>query len=290
MYQEKLRSTHTSISTNTWFTLSDLALLRIDGAQAASFLQGQLSCDVREVNPEQIRPGALCNLKGRIIALLDVIDWRGLALVLPQSLKTYVENDLAAVARLSHVTLKAEDNIHFVGLYCPEPHTFRGTLPKVLHHTSHVNQTFCYALAPDLYLFLSKEPMDVPVIQDNLTWHQLLLERHLMRIYPKTSGHFLPQPLGLHHTKCFSFHKGCYKGQEIIARMHYRGSHKYSLQKAILSSDRPLFPGMHILSLNQEPLGELIDFAPTGDGNYLILASILQTRTQDFLEGNCTFE
>lgn len=250
-----------------WYKLSHLSLIRVQGEQAAAFLQGQLSCDIREVTENTLRPAALCNLKGRIIALMHVVNWQGLAIILPHDLIPLVEQDLKAVARLSRVSLVKDETVQLYGV----------------HHEADLEGA--YPLAPELYLYLSTT--SVEAIDDPEAWQRLLIERNQMRIYPQTSGQFLPQALGLDETPCFSFNKGCYKGQEVIARMHYLGKSKYNLKKTTLTSTTPLRPGMGIYNPAQQLIGELVDLAQLDQTHYLLLASVLDTQRQDFLNGRC---
>jgi len=73
-------------NSNTLFDLSRFSTITVSGPRASEFLQGQLTCDVNQVTAHQIQAGALCNLKGRILAMMEVVDWQGLKLVLPADL------------------------------------------------------------------------------------------------------------------------------------------------------------------------------------------------------------
>lgn len=64
------------------------------------------------------------------------------------------------------------------------------------------------------------------------------------RIHPETSGAFLPHDINLDKLGAISFNKGCYTGQEIIARMQYRGKLKKRMQKATFATDHPPQPGV----------------------------------------------
>lgn len=84
----------------------------------------------------------------------------------------------------------------------------------------------------------------IPVLQS--LDHESLFAEDIPCIYPETSGKFLPHDLNLPQLNAISFDKGCYTGQEIIARMHYRGKLKNHLYRATLTTDHPILPGMHI--------------------------------------------
>lgn len=73
------------------------------------------------------------------------------------------------------------------------------------------------------------------------------------RIHPETSGAFLPHDINLDLLNAISFEKGCYTGQEIIARMHYRGKLKKRMQRTTLTTNHPPQPG------KDDTLGTIVD-------------------------------
>lgn len=78
------------------------------------------------------------------------------------------------------------------------------------------------------------------------------LPHHVPMIYPETSGKFLPHELNLHRTNAISFDKGCYTGQEIIARIHYRGKLKKRFCSAIIFSETLPKAGDEIYALDHQ--------------------------------------
>ena len=87
--------------TNYLFDLSYLGVLAITGEKAIDFLQGQLTCDMRLVSDIKMTQGAQCNLKGRILALMDIISWKGVKLILPKDLIESTLNSLTKTAVLT---------------------------------------------------------------------------------------------------------------------------------------------------------------------------------------------
>jgi folate-binding protein YgfZ len=81
---------------------------------------------------------------------------------------------------------------------------------------------------------------------------QAYFSSEIPRIYPETSGLFLPHDLNLQQLNAISFDKGCYTGQEIIARMHYRGKIKNHLYTTTIASDVAPCPGQDIFYLKQQ--------------------------------------
>jgi folate-binding protein YgfZ len=104
----------------------------------------------------------------------------------------------------------------------------------------------------------------------------LQLKQQRIEIYPESRAVFLPHRLGLHQRDYISFNKGCYKGQEIIARTHYKATLKHELKVFTIQTDATLKSGLRLLAPDSDQeIGELVDYAPIGDGLYLIAASIL---------------
>ncbi|PJD93877.1 MAG: folate-binding protein YgfZ [Legionella sp.] len=269
------------------FDLSYLSVLDVLGDAASSYLQGQLSCHLDEVTTEQMRPGAQCNLQGRIMALLDVVMWEGLHLVLSKDILPFTQMSLGKSALFSRVTLKENTDLQVLGLYVPKGLDFSDVgcvIPKEPYAVTHTQDYCGYALSDTLCLLLCKPAYkeaflaQFPLQQQrgSLAWHALELEIPRLSIYPNTRGLFLPHRLDLQHTPYISFNKGCYKGQEIIARTHYRAKLKHHLKSFMLTVKDPLFAGQKMYAdLKQSEIGEVIDVCPLGADTYRVLVSIL---------------
>ena len=275
---------------NYLFDLSYLKGLHVTGDKAKEFLQGQVSCDVREVTNLQMRQGALCNLKGRILALLDIIDWAamGVHLILPADLLPETQASLAKTAIFSRVTLRPADNYQLFGLYLQNPEDlipFDVEPPTTALSVVSNDDYYCYYLGDNLYIYLVKTNKSA-AIQDNfikksqwrgsLAWHALQLQQKRIEIYPESRGMFLPHRLGLQLSGYLSFNKGCYKGQEIIARTHYRAKLKHELRLFIIQTTEALQSGQKFFEENNDiEIGELVDYCSLSEGRFLIAASVV---------------
>ena len=93
-------------------------------------------------------------------------------------------------------------------------------------------------------------------------------------IYPATSGKLLPQELLLDEHGAISYDKGCYTGQEIIARMHYRGKAKSTLYQAKIISEQVIQPGNLIYTHSTEPSRECGIVIEAGDNTNSLLISL----------------
>ncbi len=271
---------------NYLFELPYLAALDIKGVRASEFLQGQLSCDLRKLTSHTFCQGAFCNLKGRILNLVDLINWEGIKLIFPQDLLVETKTSLAKIATLSAVQIEENQAYNFYGFYLQNKEDLLAfeplsNEPFALNSTT---MSCCYRLQPNLYIIVIKKETASTLrqifekkqqVRGSLAWHYLLLKAKHLTIYPSTRGLFLPHRLDLHLTDFLSFNKGCYKGQEIIARTHYRATLKHGLRLFIIKSNHQPLAGEQLFSMEDTELGEIIDFCPVGKGNYLIACSIL---------------
>lgn len=262
------------------FFLPHLSYLSVQGEKALDFLQGQLTCDIRQVSSAMIRQGALCNLKGRILALMDVLFWQNeYGLVFPKALLNIVLKDLALVAQLSRIRLTPMTQYQCFGLYVPDPSHLPSlpfTLPETTYAFTSTHEFACYALDKHLFMLLcpqekqTSSALPIP-LHDEQAWHQLLLINHHLTLHLETSGQFLPHQLQLDQTSWVSFEKGCYKGQEIIARMHYRSTTQYTLHEFIMQSRDPIVPGMRLNEHeSQIPIDEVVDAVRLDEESYFV--------------------
>ena len=289
-----------ALNKNYLFDLSYLAGIDVIGDISGEFLQGQVSCDVREVTPLQIRQGASCDLKGRILSLFDIVDWNGLHLILPEDLLSKTLLSLSKTALLSRIRLEKSSAFQVLGFILNNPDDIlpcKLPLPNQCFQVTQNDNVCCYQITPQSYIILARtesvKALSEPFIQHHqwrgsLLWHELQLKHHQLELYPESRGLFLPHRLDLHKTHRLSFNKGCYKGQEIIARTHYRAKRKHAMALFTIVTDEPLKSGMKVLQQdNHIDLGELIDYCPIGEDTYLMAASmILNPPSAALLEGH----
>lgn len=284
---------------NYLFDLSYLTGIDITGERGQEFLQGQLSCDTREVSPHQMRQGAMCNLKGRILALLDVINWQGLRLILPTDLLTDTMRSLAKTALFSQVKLSPSTTYRVLGFHLRNNQDiipFNRQLPTERQQAIYDEAYYCYHLGDNFYIFLvhhnaislaSEAFINLKQWRGSLAWHALQLQQHQVDIYPQSRGLFLPHRLGLHLSGHISFNKGCYKGQEIIARTHYRAKLKHEMKLFTIQSDQALESGQLLFNANNKTeIGELVDFCPIGNETYLIAVSVIFDNPESVMIGD----
>ncbi len=241
--------------------LSAYALIQVSGTAAASFLQGQLTCDINLLNHKSTL-AAHCNTKGRVRTLYRVFqqDTR-FYLRCPKSLLKKALDNLHFYARFSKVSLSALE--HFIGFGLIVPIRDRHKLPFPELEVNALWETDAHTVlrvpgneAWDRYeIYALKNPHRASekashdIIQSWLAGLPCLTEQDwalteilagIPEIFPETSERFLPHYIGLPQLGAISFSKGCYIGQEIIARMEYRSKEKkYHLALLKLKIDSP---------------------------------------------------
>ena len=255
---------------NQLFDLSDYAVLKIDGKDAKKLLQGQLTCDIEKITATQASLAAHCNPKGRIISLFYLALLQdAYHLIMPRSLLPITQQSLKKYALFYSVMLKDEsDHLMVMGYMGTPLHAIKDVIQISVEPTRSI------LVSP---LTTIKKWSDSMAHCSNMTsmndWQMLNIRQRLPIIYAATSGKVLPHEINLHKLNAISFEKGCYTGQEIIARMHYRGKLKNHLYEATVHSQSIPLPGMALYAkqdLITQEVGLIID-ACKEDDHYRIL-------------------
>jgi tRNA-modifying protein YgfZ len=205
--------------------LDDLGTLRFGGADAAKFLQGQLSNDVSALSATALLRAGMHNPQGRTLALLWLMaaDDGDILAVLPRELLAVIVPLLRRYvlrAKLTISDLSMEYRIYGLASpdACPEADGRR-----IAYGAQGQQRTLLLQSAGE------PAPQDASMSRDH--WRALDIAAGLPQVYGATSGQFVAQMLNLDCIDAISFTKGCYTGQEVIARAHYRGRIKRRLQR-----------------------------------------------------------
>jgi hypothetical protein len=238
---------------NFYSILNHMGFIKVIGEHAEQFLQGQLTNDIREVFETTLQKSLLCNLKGQIVAKLLVAKQGGDYLIfLPKDNINEVLQLLSKTAQLSRVTLESNTELPIYGIYKPNQ--------KIEH---------CYPIDDNRFISFSLPTLtELPEIY----WHYQQLINNDFDIYPSTCRQFLPHHLQLEND-WIHFNKGCYRGQEIIARMHYLGKSKYELKQMIITN-QDYQPGTTLYNDQNQTIGEIVDICPISNSELMILGCI----------------
>lgn len=219
-------------------SLPSLALLEASGADAPEFLHGQFTNEVLGLEDGKATLSAWCNPKGRVIAtFLLCRSGNRYWLALPRALET------AFLRRLQLYVLRASVNI----ATADQGLTLAGMIgaPAAQSRAAGVFPVVSPAAGlPDLALVIA-EPGTLRELRtgpegNEQAWDAANIRRGVPWLGEQTSERFLPQELNLDALGALSYDKGCYPGQEIIARLRYRGEIKRLLRRA--TAEGPLAP------------------------------------------------
>jgi folate-binding protein YgfZ len=276
--------------------LENEALLHISGPDARSFLQGQLSCDIRRLDDSHALLGLHCTPQGRVNCdvLLSQLGSDHLALRLRRDIRADSAALFAKYILFSKATLEAErDDWQVFACWgstaAKELETVFGAIPLQQYGTAS-GQGFCLTqldsdgeqfeclLHSDASAQLKAQLAQRSLPGHASQWQALQLRNGVARIETQTMGEFVPQMLNYDLTGHISFSKGCYTGQEVVARLHYRGKPKRRLYLASVDmvehSATDCAPGTALFSSGREqPSGKLVNSTGTTDKTTLMLVS-----------------
>ncbi|KAB7627544.1 YgfZ/GcvT domain-containing protein [Alkalilimnicola sp. S0819] len=271
--------------------LPGFGVLGVSGADAAGFLHNQLSNDAENLGPDESRLAAYCSPKGRVIAVVLLYregeDFRLLAPVdlldtLRKRLTMFVLRSKVSITDLSAERLVwglggrgLAETLDAVGLGAPDT-------GKTVGHEDGTSllrlpgETARYLLisTPDAatrrltalraqFLPQSAEGWALGDIRAGLPW-----------VLDATRETWVPQTLNLDLIGGINFRKGCYPGQEVVARMKYLGKLKRRCYRISLSGSEAPAPGSEVRDGDEKLVGELVNVAADGAGGYEALAAL----------------
>jgi len=268
--------------------LADWGLIHATGADAVNFLHGQLTNDLLHLAPGHTQWTGYCTPKGRLLAVF--LAWRdegdGVWLMTESSLIP------ALVKRLRMFVLRAkvviEDcSITHAGAAWMEPQAngVAGTSVR-----SDAGWRICLPAVGTTQRSVLWAPVDAAQGTELATgegaareeWTRLMIESGEGWVTAATQEQFVPQMINFDVQGGINFKKGCYPGQEIVARAHYRGAVKRRMYRAtvdgVAQPGEPLFSG----AVRDQECGTVVLAAPSGTGTTELLAVVqMQSRDED---------
>lgn len=272
--------------------LSHLGLLQIEGDDAVTFLQGQVTNDVKLLDGSNSHFAGYCTPKGRLLALFLAFAHNGhLHLQLNGGLADNVAKRLKMYVLRSKVSINnVSDSVIRIGIAGPQASTtlnaLFGDAPQAPHQLISLEAATVLQLpgkTPRFEIFtdIAHAPDIWSQLQQNFTpvgagcWDWLNIQAGIPDVTPPTVEAFVPQMLNLDLLDGINFKKGCYTGQEIVARTHYLGKVKrrthicHTAATAQPNAGDPLF-GQD----STEPIGMVVTAAPAPSGGYDLLAEM----------------
>ncbi len=277
--------------------LSGYGLLQVSGPDAQAFLHGQLSSDVRGLLADRAQYSSYNTAKGRMLA--NFLLWRtgeNYALQLAAELAEPVRRRLALFILRARVRIEDAGDLWVrLGIAGPDARRLLavqfGNLPEIALGVVHAEGTTLLQLEPHRFELVM--PADqAPALWERLKtaarpvgfpcWEWLEIRAGVPRVTAATQDQLVPQMANLDALGGVSFRKGCYPGQEIIARTRYLGKLKRRLYLAHLDGEAAPACGDTLYSPDMEgqASGMVVNAAPAPGGGYDLLAVIQQGSVQ----------
>ena len=268
--------------------LTHLAVLTVSGKDAASFLQGQTTCDIKALIDSRPGLGAYCNAKGRAIStfivikrqesylliltcdLLDTVRKKLQMYVLRADVQLTDHSDDLCITGIANIEVIPQENL-YVYPQLDNGFLFIGNLEETRQFWSELTQQQTIKLI------------------NSSAWLGLDIKAGIPWLYTQTSEEFVPQMLNLDKLGAISFDKGCYTGQEIVARTHYLGKNKRAMYQAQCMATTDIPPGCMVTDNQDVVMGTVVLAATHENATQLLVVlkdqaadtKILQFRNQN---------
>jgi len=294
---------------NTLCELSQLGLLALSGEDAVSFLQGQVTNDVTQLNGSNAHLSAYCSPKGRMLALfLAFTHDDKLYLQFSQPILERVMKRLTMYVMRTKVDISdVSDDMCRFGINGPDAESIvsetLGTTPKKNYTLTTAAHSLIIKL-PSIaghtryeIIVDSKQASDIRetlkakcVEADTGCWDWLDVQTGTPDVLATTQDQFVPQMLNLDVLNGINFKKGCYTGQEIVARTHYLGKVKrrtYLAHIAAATANQAA-AGDKVMDAAGNEAGQLVKVAPNPANNGI--DALIEMRIEAKEAGNITWQ
>jgi len=278
----------TQLATGFVAQITDLGLIALDGEESASFLHNQLTNDVEHLGQGDARLAGYCSPKGRLLA--SFLMWRNETIIflqLPRDIQATVQKRLSMFVlrtktKLSDASeLPANAVVLGLGGGMAETalQTWFDALPakpfaKLDHPLGTLIRVADVFGAPRYQWLLSAETAQNVVeeladklnVGSNDAWHLSEIHAGIPVIAKATQEQFVPQMVNYELLGGVNFKKGCYPGQEIVARSQYLG--KLKRRTTLVSIPEPAAAGQEVFATAdpEQPCGMIVNAAPNGNG------------------------
>lgn len=244
-----------------------LGAIRVSGSDAQRYLQGQLSCNVDTIKPGKAQYGLYCNEQGRVMAtfmIFKALD--DFFIILPRNNIEQTLKTLKKYARFSKLTCEdISQDWRVISLWGPHGEQETAELvseQKSAHVLWEPNIKRAFVCGPtDALHDLSLDLLTQYPACFEEGYRLLDIQTGIATIDANTSGRFLPHRLNCHLTGAIDFDKGCFLGQEVVARMHYRAKRKHYMYRVACDAAKNLAPGeiLYSDSSQQQAVAEVVD-------------------------------
>jgi tRNA-modifying protein YgfZ len=241
---------------NVYTLLQDDAVISGVGEDLVSFLQGQLTSDVAALSDQQAQPSAYCNPKGRMFAAFTLVkDAGSIDFIIPANVAETVRKRLSMFVMRAKAKFTLNADVALIGLANPPanlvgesamigentlvhiPEPVPGKLLRIRSNTALDSRFILMVATADLAAWLT-HLKTLGLVPANLQrWRESELASGYARVGAEITELFVPQMLNFELLGAVNFKKGCYPGQEVVARSQYLG--KMKRRMFLFASDAP---------------------------------------------------
>jgi folate-binding protein YgfZ len=253
--------------------LNQFSALKIYGPDAERFLQGQLTCNMTDITTSSAHHGACCTAKGRIVANFNIsFDGENYWLVLPTASADILEKHLQKYKVFFKATIENCQQSHLILGQWNTSDTVTLAAGTAIHSEDQHQITLTHNRS---FIILSDNSPQEYQLSPTLNWRLADIFDGLYYVEAEQVEQWIPQHINWHFAGGISFSKGCYTGQEIIARLQYLGKAKKALYHYQGTSANPV-------TTEQQSTKQLFNENGKAVADILILRS--QNKPQDTLD------
>ena len=276
---------------NALCALDQTALLYVGGDDASEFLQNQLSNDITHIDETKTQLSSMSNAKGRMLGIFQVIQIDGgYILIMPRDIIADIAQALQKFILMSNVVLAdITESFARMGVTTDKAEItsardFPDEINRVYQSDSLISVQLAAAPGRQRYLLLSNDEDEAIAlwqklaqklsVNDEGNWRLQQIDAGIPTLYAETSGAFVLQMSNLQLLDGVSFKKGCYPGQEVVARMQYLGKLKRRMYRAQIQSSQCPQAGDDLCSKGSDAAdnsGKVVDAIQLDDGTCRLL-------------------
>lgn len=270
--------------------LTDRTSFLISGPDTVPFLQGQVTCDVAALGTQSATYGAQCNPKGRAIFSFLALkrDADSVHIRLPRSMEPIARQSLGKYIVFSKADIQPICNDPIIGLVGSGA---QALIEKIFGNAPAEPFTCCQCdagtaikldstrfecwLNPDMAAQTWGQLLEHADFKPTSFWDSNEIQAGIATVYPETSEEFVPQTINLVEIGAVSFTKGCYTGQEVVARMQYLGKQKRHTRIATANQSNPPAPGTDLLTSDRNrSIGKIVASSKLNEQQTVLLACL----------------
>ena len=275
---------------NQLYSLRHFGFLSVTGKDALKFLQGYTTCDLEDLSESHATPGAICNIKGRMVSNFRASAIAGgFLLRMSRSLVTPTEEFLKKYIVFSKAELNDMSDIY----QCFGLMDLDAQFPTENTRFTWLDEDIVIAIDPVV------NDRDIPdsarryeiwttsvdfasnnaashswtICEENDKWHSAEIASGFAWVDTRSTDRYIPQMFNLHQTGGINFEKGCYLGQEIIARLQFRGNLAKRLHHG--EAKATVAEGDSLFNSKQKTIGTIVAV------QYPEFLAVIQTKSSD---------